>query len=308
MKCTQVECGAMSCYLCGVEVQDYSHFCNKVACPCGKCELWTSTEKMELQDRKARQEAGRKELTQLGWNHSDILQALASPPEKKSNRAVRETTAVDDRARLRNGEGAEVDLQEVREPAQHDRVHLQQQAQIRQERIFANMHQDFAQLGLQLYRVQRHRAHNPVRTVAHQNQRMRDQRQRNVEREQRQRELQGAAEQRQRVAEQLLRERQRAAQQRQTDAERRQRAAQQRRRNVAQRQQFTQLQAADQHQLLHNLAAEQRKRAAEQLQQLHRQAADLRHYATEQRDAEPIERAVLQRQRAIEQAMREAMW
>ena len=83
MKCT---CGALSCYLCGERIKDYSHFWahNRKPCNCGKpCELFTSTENMEKLDRNRRRAVGRKPLQEEGMAEADIMQVLASPPPKK---------------------------------------------------------------------------------------------------------------------------------------------------------------------------------------------------------------------------------
>ena len=80
MTCT---CGTFSCYLCGVKVKDYSHFCTHTGtCKCKKdrCKLWVSTQAMEERDRKARHEAGRKELEAAGIPEDEIRRILASPP------------------------------------------------------------------------------------------------------------------------------------------------------------------------------------------------------------------------------------
>ena len=83
MRC---KCGTLSCYLCGLKIKDYSHFCAHTgACKCKKnrCKLWTSTQAMEERDRMARQEAGRKELQAAGMPEDEIQRILASPPIKK---------------------------------------------------------------------------------------------------------------------------------------------------------------------------------------------------------------------------------
>mmetsp|Transcript_835 Transcript_835/g.1519 ORF Transcript_835/g.1519 Transcript_835/m.1519 type:complete len:282 (+) Transcript_835:150-995(+) len=70
-KVTCPKCNTKSCYLCGVPVEDYSHFCDhkfgKSRCPsCGKaCELWTATEKMLQHDEEARLNAGREVLNDI---------------------------------------------------------------------------------------------------------------------------------------------------------------------------------------------------------------------------------------------------
>ena len=90
IRCKAPGCNTLSCYLCEVQIQDYSHFCNhtrtsKNPCPCGKpCELWTSTDKMHRRDREARRKAGRKVLEDAGMAPDKIEQVLASPPAKKA--------------------------------------------------------------------------------------------------------------------------------------------------------------------------------------------------------------------------------
>eukprot|EP00804_Cyclotella_cryptica_P015466 CCRYP_008077-RA/>CCRYP_008077-RA protein AED:0.23 eAED:0.32 QI:95/1/0.5/1/0.66/0.5/4/0/596 len=79
------KCKMLSCYLCGVKIPGYSHFCAcKGKCKCGKCKLWTSTEAMEEIDRTKRKEAGRKVLSDAGYtDEKEILSILASPPPAK---------------------------------------------------------------------------------------------------------------------------------------------------------------------------------------------------------------------------------
>ncbi|KAL3912974.1 MAG: hypothetical protein SGILL_006675, partial [Bacillariaceae sp.] len=100
MTCNVVGCGKKSCYLCGVEVQDYEHFCNhklrgkNIPCPCGKpCRLFTSTEEMIERDRKARQEAGRKVLEADGLNEERIRDILQSPDAKKKAESEKKPAA-----------------------------------------------------------------------------------------------------------------------------------------------------------------------------------------------------------------------
>ena len=90
MTCRVKDCKTLSCYICGLEVQDYSHFCNhkhpneNVPCRCGKtCELFTSTEQMDRRDRIARGEAGRKVLQEAGFSPDRINDILQSPDAKK---------------------------------------------------------------------------------------------------------------------------------------------------------------------------------------------------------------------------------
>lgn len=90
MTCSVNGCNTKSCYLCGVQVPGYSHFCqharpNKATpCRCGKpCELFTSTKAMVERDRMLRQQAGRKVLEEAGMDPGEINAILASPPKKK---------------------------------------------------------------------------------------------------------------------------------------------------------------------------------------------------------------------------------
>ena len=87
------KCKKLSCYICGEQIEDYSHFCNhklppgSTTCACGKsCRLWTSTEEMEQLDRKRRQEAGRKVLADQGiTDEREILAILATPRKKAAS-------------------------------------------------------------------------------------------------------------------------------------------------------------------------------------------------------------------------------
>jgi TRIAD3 protein (E3 ubiquitin-protein ligase RNF216) len=87
MTCT---CKTKSCYLCGVKVDSYDHFCRhkkigQLACHCGKtCELFTSTERMEAWDRKARYKAGKKVLKETGMDKKEIRRFLKRPEKKKA--------------------------------------------------------------------------------------------------------------------------------------------------------------------------------------------------------------------------------
>jgi TRIAD3 protein (E3 ubiquitin-protein ligase RNF216) len=88
MTCT---CKTKSCYLCGVKVDSYDHFCGhkktkgQLACHCGKtCELFTSTERMEAWDRKARYKAGKKVLKETGMDKKEIRRFLKRPEKKKA--------------------------------------------------------------------------------------------------------------------------------------------------------------------------------------------------------------------------------
>ncbi|CAB9518199.1 protein ligase RNF216 [Seminavis robusta] len=91
MKCV---CGTLSCYLCGVQVPNYSHFCNHKNKPnglpcnaCGKlCELWTPTTQMESLDRKARREAGTKVLQEAGMSQEEIQKLVMSPTKNNNNK------------------------------------------------------------------------------------------------------------------------------------------------------------------------------------------------------------------------------
>lgn len=89
IKC--IKCKKLSCYLCGKEVADYSHFCHHPrhgtdGHNCGKtCQLWTNTNAMEEIDRSKRREAGRKVLTENGiTDEKEILSILQSPPTQKN--------------------------------------------------------------------------------------------------------------------------------------------------------------------------------------------------------------------------------
>lgn len=89
MTCKSPGCNTLSCYLCQVKIEGYSHFCShkrtsEKPCPCGKtCELWTSTDKMIRLDREARRKAGRDVLEAAGFRPDKIELVLASPPGKK---------------------------------------------------------------------------------------------------------------------------------------------------------------------------------------------------------------------------------
>lgn len=81
-------CGAKCCYLCGVAVADYSHFCNnsshrqskKVCNSCGKCPLFTSNH--HLIDREKRHEAGRKVLIEQGITDAEEIAAILHSLDK----------------------------------------------------------------------------------------------------------------------------------------------------------------------------------------------------------------------------------
>lgn len=81
-------CGAKCCYLCGVVVADYSHFCNnsshhqskKVCYSCGKCPLFTSNH--HLIDREKRHEAGRKVLIEQGITDAEEIVAILQSLDK----------------------------------------------------------------------------------------------------------------------------------------------------------------------------------------------------------------------------------
>ena len=86
MKCVGNGCKTLSCYLCGLKIKGYSHFCNchkDSPCSCGKqCKLWTSTADMNAYDRKARHEAGKKVLMASGKTTDEIISIIASPRNK----------------------------------------------------------------------------------------------------------------------------------------------------------------------------------------------------------------------------------
>ena len=81
-------CGAKCCYLCGVAVADYSHFCNnsshlqskKVCNSCGKCPLFTSNH--HLIDREKRHEAGRKVLIEQGITDAEEIASILHSLDK----------------------------------------------------------------------------------------------------------------------------------------------------------------------------------------------------------------------------------
>jgi hypothetical protein len=80
MKCPS--CKTLSCYLCRQEIADYTHFCQTFNCShdsCGECILFTNSEQ---DDRRARREAGLKELANSGTAAGDVALLISSPPKK----------------------------------------------------------------------------------------------------------------------------------------------------------------------------------------------------------------------------------
>jgi hypothetical protein len=76
-------CKTLSCYLCRQEIADYTHFCQTFNCShdsCGECILFTNSEQ---DDRRARREAGLKELANSGTVAADAG-LLISPPQNKT--------------------------------------------------------------------------------------------------------------------------------------------------------------------------------------------------------------------------------
>ena len=100
MKCT---CKALSCYLCGIQVQGYDHFCNhddvhptkeKPCRHCGKtCELFTNTYMLEWLDRRARRKAGKAVLKEMGITDQKEIERILQSPDKKSQKKKAPPTA-----------------------------------------------------------------------------------------------------------------------------------------------------------------------------------------------------------------------
>jgi hypothetical protein len=80
MKCPS--CKTLSCYLCRQEIADYTHFCQTFNCShdsCGACILFTNSER---DDRRARREAGLKELENAGNAAADAGLLIYPSPNK----------------------------------------------------------------------------------------------------------------------------------------------------------------------------------------------------------------------------------
>eukprot|EP00563_Minutocellus_polymorphus_P008726 CAMPEP_0181021748 /NCGR_PEP_ID=MMETSP1070-20121207/1145_1 /TAXON_ID=265543 /ORGANISM="Minutocellus polymorphus, Strain NH13" /LENGTH=549 /DNA_ID=CAMNT_0023098641 /DNA_START=189 /DNA_END=1838 /DNA_ORIENTATION=- len=82
-KMTCSKCRCISCYLCKQPIEGYAHFCNKHDCKCNKCHLWANPDE---NDKRARNEAGRKILVDAKMSDADIKRVLAStcsPPRQR---------------------------------------------------------------------------------------------------------------------------------------------------------------------------------------------------------------------------------
>lgn len=121
MKCT---CNALSCYLCGSQIRDYSHFC---ACPGGepckcrkKCKLFTSTQDMEKRDQMARYDAGTRILREAGFTKGEIQKHMHSLEGTKTRVVERKDAKA---------------VMQIRRPVQdHRRLPVQRQNDLQDER------------------------------------------------------------------------------------------------------------------------------------------------------------------------------
>jgi hypothetical protein len=84
-KMTCPSCKTLSCYQCRQVIAGFTHFCQTFNCShdsCGECKLFTDSEQ---DDRRARREAGLKELENSGNAAADARLLISPPPNKTTN-------------------------------------------------------------------------------------------------------------------------------------------------------------------------------------------------------------------------------